>query len=183
MVNFIQLYQLKGWSAAQGKSIVIVPKISGGLSFISSAYIVYDICANPPKRRGPGAFYHKIMLGMSLLDCSSSFFGSFLGSWAMPKGYHYYAVGTQATCDGAAFFHQLGTLGTPLYNCSLMTFLLLQVKYNWTAARIKKVEKWFHIVPWTVCLIVAIAGFPLKVYGPNFMSCWYVHLYFLCNHV
>lgn len=142
---------------------------------LSSLFSTTDVCTNPSKRRGPGSFYHRIMLGMSILDCSASFFGSFLGSCVMPKGSHYYAVGTLATCDAASFFHQLGLLGTPMYNCSLMTLLLLSIAYNWGPMRLKKVEKWFHIVPWTLCLTCAVVAFPLKVYGPSFMSCWYVH--------
>ena len=176
IMDLIQHFQNLGWTPAQGKALAIVPKVMGALSFGGSAYIIYDCCTDTTKlsnsaRRG-NQHYHRIMFGMSILDCCSSFFGPFLGTWMMPKGYHYYAAGTLATCDAASFFHQLGSVGTPLYNCSLVTFLLLVIKYNWVPSRIYRVQKWFHIVPWTICVTMAIAGFPLKVFGPTFFSCW-----------
>jgi hypothetical protein len=158
-----------GWSSSQIKSIVIIPKIMGFLSFSGSLYIIQDVIRNPKKRESA---YYKILLGMSLMDMTHSFFGPFLGTWSMPKGYHLYAIGTITTCDIAGFLQQLGSCGTPLYNCSLATFYLLLLKYNWTNTKIARVEKYFHIVPWNVCLLNSITALSLKAFGPNISSCW-----------
>jgi len=65
----------------------------------------------------------------------------------MPKDYLIFAVGTVGTCDVSGFIATIGVYGTPLYNCTLTTYFLIQIKYNWNISRIKHVEKWFHIVP------------------------------------
>ena len=153
----------------QIKAFVIMPKIMGFFSTLGSSYIIWDVLKDPSKRRKQ---YHRIMLGMSTLEASSSFFGPFLGTWVMPKGYHLYAMGNMSTCDMAAFLHQLGTNGTPLYNCSLITYYLLVIKYNWTDSKVRKIEKWFHIIPWTVCTIASFAGLALRVFGPFAFNCW-----------
>ena len=168
-MTLIKFYGLLGWTEQQIKAFVILPKITGAFSFLGSSYIVFSIIRDPKKQE---MTYHRIMFGMSILDMLSSFSGPLLSTWPMPRGYHMYAFGTSATCEAAAFFHQLGVCGTPLYNCCLVTFYCLLLKHNWTKSRIANVEKYFHIIPWTVCLSVSIAAIPCKVYGPSAFSCW-----------
>jgi hypothetical protein len=165
----LEYYKMLGWSTSQVRSFVIIPKIMGFLSFSGSLYIVQDVMRNPKKRKST---YYKILLGMSLLDTMGSFFGPFLGTWPMPKGNHLYAIGTVTACDIAGFLHQFGSCGTPFYNCSLVTFYLLLLKYNWSNTKIARVEKYFHIVPWTMCLLTSIPALLLKAYGSTIFCCW-----------
>ncbi len=105
------------------------------------------------------------------MDILFSFFTFFLGSWPMPKGSSYlWAVGgndTMAFCDAAAFLGWIGFLGSPLYNCSLAAFYSLQLKYNWTDSRMRNVEKWFHIVPWSTAIVFCIVAMSTKTFGPT----------------
>ena len=169
MYTLVKFYQAIGFTMPQIKAFVILPKITGTLSVLGSSYIIYDVLKDPSKRKKQ---YHQIMLGMSTLELISSFFGPFLGTWPMPKGYHLYAMGTMTTCDISAFLHLLGSIGAPLCNCSLITYYYLVIKHNWNDSRIGEVSKWFHIIPWSICTIFTIIGIPLKVFGPFSMNCW-----------
>ncbi len=64
-MTLIEFYDALGWSEAKVKFMVIIPKITGALSFLGSFYIVCDVLRDPRKRKTP---YHRIMLGMSILD-------------------------------------------------------------------------------------------------------------------
>ena len=144
--------------------VVIGLKVSGLLSCAGSGYIVQDVLRNPNKRSK--SIYHRIMVGLSTMDILSSFFFWVLGSWVMPEGSWQWAVGNITTCDIAAFLGMTGWLGSALYHCSLTTYYLLQLKYNWADRRIKNIEKWLHIVPWSISLVYGIVGLTTKSFGP-----------------
>lgn len=144
-------------------------KIGGTFSCAGSAYIIQDVLRNPIKRSE--SIYHRLMLGLSIMDILSSFFLWMISSWAMPKGSYLWAVGTLTTCDICGFLGMIGWIGSPLYNCSLATFYLLQLKLYWVERRMKKIEKWLHIVPWVVSLMLATAGLVSKTIGPGYGYC------------
>ena len=84
----------------------------------------------------------------------------------MPKGSWLWAAGNIITCDIASFLGGMGYMGSPLYNCSLVTYYLLQIKYNWSDQRIKVIEKWFHIVPWLITISLSGLIAVTKSSGP-----------------
>ena len=85
----------------------------------------------------------------------------------MPKESYLWAVGNLASCDVIGFIGSVGFVGSPLYNCSLATFFLLKLKYNWDNDRMKNVEKWFHIVPWSFSILCSIVLLCTKSLGPG----------------
>ena len=129
----------------------IVAKVGGVISCIGSGYIIQDVLRHPDRRSK--SVYHRIMVGLSVMDIFSSIFMFFLGSWPMPKGSYLWAVGNMASCDAAAFISQFGYIGSPLYNCSLATYYSLQLKYNWQDHRMKRIQKWFHTVPRSIPML------------------------------
>jgi hypothetical protein len=157
------------WSDAQVIANVVVPKITGAISCSGSGYIIYDVLKNPIKRKKP---YHRIVLGMSVIDCFSSFFLYFLSSWPEPRGYHVYAYGNDATCDAQGFLGNIGIIGVPLYNCSLATFYLLVLKYEWTDGRMRRIEKWFHIIPWLISLSFSCVALAFNSFMGVSWFCW-----------
>ena len=159
-----------GWTEAQVKTIVLLPKVPGALSALGSGYIIYDTMKEERKRKSP---YHRIMAAMSVLEFLVSFFGAFMSSWPMPKGYQVYAVGNNFSCGVSGFFYVLGMVGTAMYNCSLTTHHTLVIKHKWTKYDIQDIEKWYHIIPWTVCLTFAILPFVFGISGPGIAyGCW-----------
>jgi hypothetical protein len=165
----IDLYKSWGWNETQIIAISIVQRIMGTISVIGSGYVIQDVLRNPEKRRT--STFHRLMVGLSTADIISSFFSHVLSTSPMPKGYHVLAIGSVATCDIQGFVGMLGCLVTALYNCSLTTYYLVQVRYNWVDRRIKALEKWLHLVPWSVGLVVAIIPLLLQGYGPYGTSC------------
>ena len=164
-------YQIcKGLSRDQVTSHIIISKITAALSILGSSYVIQDIVRNPEKRNE--SIYHRLMFGLSCSDVIFSFFGWFLSTWVMPKESHLFAVGSESTCIASGFFHYMTALSTPLYNCSLATFYFLQLRLNWTKRKIMAIEKWFHILPWTVGLIGAITAAALSSLGPYLNVCW-----------
>jgi len=147
----------------------IIFKVGGSISCIGSGYIIQDVLCHPDKRSK--SVYHRIMVGLSAMDILLSFFMFVLGSWPMPKGSYLWAAGNMATCDAAAVIGYFGYLGSPLYNCSLATYYSLQLKYNWQDYRIKKIEKWFHIVPCSIALLLCTIGLCTKSFGPSSGTC------------
>ncbi len=143
----------------------ILLKLGGSISCIGSGYIIQDVLSDPHKRSK--SIYHRIMVGLSTMDVLYSFFTCFLGSWPIPRGSYLWAAGNLAFCDAVAFIGVIGYIGSPLYNCSLDSYYSLQLKYNWPDSRIKKIEKWFHIFPWSVSILFCIIMLCTKSLGAS----------------
>jgi len=102
------------------------------------------------------------------MDILLSLFAFVLGTWALPKESPIlWAVGNMASCEAAAFIAGVGYIGSPLYNCSLVSYYLLLLKYNWPDHKMKKVEKWFHIVPCSLALVYSITALCTNTFGPS----------------
>ena len=147
----------------------IIFKVGGSISCIGSGYIIQDVLCNPDKRSK--SVYHRIMVGLSAMDIFFSFFAFVLGSWPMPKGSWLWAAGNMASCDAAGFITSLGYIGSPLYNCSLATYFSLKLKYNWQDHRIKRIQKWFHIMPCSIALLVSTTALCTRTLGLASDSC------------
>lgn len=147
-----------------------ISRVVSSLSMIGSIYIIQDVLRDPRKRKE--SIYHHIMIGLSTFDILSSFFLHFLRTWPQPEEHGPFSYGTLATCDAAGFIATIGMVGSPLYHCSLATYFLLVLKYNWTRNRMRDIEKWFHIVPWTVAIITSVTLLATQVYGPFLGGCW-----------
>jgi hypothetical protein len=157
-----------GWDESQIVHITILQRIMGTISVIGSSYVIQEVLRNEQKRKHT---FHRLMVGLSLSDILSSFFVHILSTSLMPKGYQVFAIGSLATCDAQGFMNTMFGFTTTLYNCSLTTYYLVQLKYNWTNRRIKALEKWLHIVPWSVGLVMAIFPLIFKMYSPFRFIC------------
>jgi len=152
------------------RALALMSKPSGVLSIIGSSYIVSDVLRDKRKRNST---YHRLMVGLSIVDIIGSLVGPFLSTWPMPRDSGAWgAVGTVSSCDAAGFFFQFTAAAGPLYNVSLARYYYLILRHNWSDRRLKEVEIWFHIVPWMVGLITATAGLILKIYSSGVFSCW-----------
>lgn len=168
-LTYIDQFCSLGWSFPQLQANIFVPKISALLSCCGDIYVIRDVLRNPTKRK---CVYRRIVMGMSCIDFLSSFFLWFLGTWPTPRNYNLYAVGNLTTCDIQGFISSYGLIGVPLYNCSLSTYYLLFLRQNWRICQLKKIQKWFHIIPWTVGSIFAVAGLILNTFSAQYSFCW-----------
>ena len=159
---------IAGVTIPQLKTMIITQKISAVLSILGSSHIIQDVLRDPKKQNESP--YHRIMLGLSCSDIIFSFC-CFLSSWVMPRGMQIYAVGSNATCSVTGFFVIIGFVSTLLYSCSLATFYLLKLKYNWVNSKVKAIEKWLLFLPCTLGLIVAIVSAAMSKLGPWGYGC------------
>ena len=86
-------------------------------------------------------------------------------------------VGNDASCNASGFLYALFGHTTLAYNDSLALYYLLIVKYNWTPRKLKKIEIWFHLIPWSYGLLVAISAaatvmFKASPFSPYFAVCF-----------
>ena len=199
---------MAGPTEQQQIALAIIPKITGGISFLCSTWLVQHILRDGTRfdnkkrrqkqqqqqqqqqrqhrastsrnsqfqqqrrrqqRKKMSSTYHRLICGMSIGDCFSSFFGFFLSTWPIPEETGIWgASGNITTCDVAGFFNHAGNLIVPLYNASLATFYLLLLKYNWTDTQIRnKAEIYLHLVPLVVGWGIPVVCLVLGMYGPG----------------
>jgi hypothetical protein len=156
------------WDESQIVNVVIIQRVMGTISLIGSSYVIEEVLRDERKRNHS---FHRLMVGLSISDVLSSFFANILSTAPIPKGYQVLAVGNVATCDIQGFIISACVLVTILYNCSLTMYNLVQLKYNWINRRIKALEKWLHILPWSVGLSIAVVAVVFKTYGPSGLIC------------
>ena len=149
-------------------TMAILPKVTGIISLISSAFIIQHVIRDRKRR---SQVYHRLLLGMSISDFFGSF-TSFLSTWPIPRGGACLAAGTKATCTAQGFFFQITTLCTPTYNISLSIYYLLMIVKGWRESRVKKIEKYLHALPICLGFGTAFASLGLKIYNSAGFFCW-----------
>jgi len=153
--------------------IAIVPKFPALVSILGSSAIIRKVYKSPTKRKN---IYHRILCGLSCSDilASSCYF---LGTWLVPAkkvggfGLVFGASGNNATCSLSGFLTQFA-ICSPLYNGTLSWYYLLSIYFNWSERKIRKIEKYFHIIPIGYALISSSIALGLDMYGNVEWLCW-----------
>jgi hypothetical protein len=118
-------------SIGQQKALAVLPKITGFPSVLFSVAVVAVILRDRKKK---SKVYHRLILGMSLADISSSIWLA-MSTWPIPnKTVIVWAVGNTTSCTFQGFFTQFG-ISSPAYNLSLSVYYLLVVRYAWKEGR------------------------------------------------
>jgi hypothetical protein len=155
-----------GWTEEQQKAISIIPHVTGALSILGSAFIVYDVVSD---RKKWSSTYHRLLFGMGLYDFVSSF-ATALSTVPMPSESGDFSYGNAATCTAQGMFVNLN-IASPLYNFMLSIYFLLTVTFRWSKDDVKKkVEVWFHAFPFVWVLMTTIVVLPQN--GFNDSSLW-----------
>ena len=69
-------------SISQQRALALVPKFTGMLSLLSSAWVAIEVLTVKSKRRN---VYNRLLLAMSIMDIAGS--GTlFASTWPIPKG-------------------------------------------------------------------------------------------------
>ena len=77
--------------------------------------------------------------------------------WA-PREWKQGNLGNKYTCDVQGFIFGVAWGATASYNCTLALYYLLVIKYNWKPTQLKKIQKYFFIIP-------MVAGIPGSIYA------------------
>lgn len=156
------------FTEAQQWALVIAPKITGLISLVFSGLVIFTVCVCEKRR---ARTYHRLLLGISCVDASSSFWLG-LSTWPIPEGTGIkWASGNTGTCTTQGFFTQFG-IASSFYNASLSIFYLLVIRYGWKEEAILKLEPWLHTMPLLWGLWTAIAGLPLTIFNSANLWCW-----------
>lgn len=157
----------------KSKIIAIAPKFPAVLSVLGSSIIIRKVASSPEKRKN---VYHRIMLGLSCCDIIASL-NYFTGTWLIPKGQVgglgpvFMASGSKATCSLSGFFTNFA-VASPLYNGTLAWYYLLSIHKNWSDRKIRKIEKWFHIIPIAFAIVSSSIALGFDMYGNVDWLCW-----------
>ena len=93
-----------GYSSAQTYVLEYIVYLSAPLSILGSTLIIYVIFAE--RQKLATSAYHRIMLGMSILDWMTSMSVVVLGPWVVPDeiDFVHHGHGSFRTCAVAGFF-------------------------------------------------------------------------------
>lgn len=160
----------EGWSLEQQKALSIIPHVTGSLSILGSAFIIYDVLSD---RKKWSSSYHRLLFAMGIFDFMSSW-GFMLSTTVMPS--HtlnvYQPLGNRATCTTQGFFMNLN-IASPLYNFTLSIYFLLSVTFQWSKDDIKKkVEPWLHGIPIVWALITTFIVLGQSGFNDSTLWCW-----------
>ena len=160
--------RMSAYSDGQQWALVIMPKVTGLVSLLFSGLVIFMVCSNQDYR---SKTYHRLLLGISCVDVSSSFWLG-LSTWPIPKETGIKgASGTTASCSVQGFFTQFG-IASSFYNASLSIFYLLVIRYGWREDQIRKIEPFLHALPVMWGLSTAIAGLSLTIFNSANLWCW-----------
>lgn len=161
------------YNATQQVALALFPKISGTLSCLFSFLVVVTIL----RTERPHNFraYHRLLLGISVSDMSSSF-SLALSTWPIPRNLGVlWASGNSNTCSVQGFMNHLGIIAT-FYNVSLNVYFLLVIRYGWKAT-VLFVEPFLHAIPLVWGFSTAIHAAVKGLYGNVLLWCWIAPVY------
>mmetsp|Transcript_13388 Transcript_13388/g.30921 ORF Transcript_13388/g.30921 Transcript_13388/m.30921 type:complete len:443 (+) Transcript_13388:168-1496(+) len=156
-----------GWSEEEEWLLSNIPHVTGALSILGSAFIVYDVASD---RNKWSSTYHRLLFGMGILDFVSSFATS-LSTLPMPGESGKYSFGNPAICTVQGFFVHFN-IASPLYNLSLSIYFFLTIASKWTKGDIKKVEIWLHFLPFLWAFVTALVVLTLEGFNSSKFWCW-----------
>ena len=158
---------------------VIAPRISGSISALSSAFILYIIYKSPQQLKST---YHRIMAAMSFYDIWSSS-SMILGVLLFPKDIHYREwfrwpeswtrIGNIRTCEYEAFSYLCGSVASAEYVASLCLYYLCSLVFGMKKDTITRRIEWFlHLAPNASAWSFAIAMLVFEMLNPTNQLAW-----------
>ena len=157
---------------AQQMAVAIAPKFTAGLSTLASITTIFLILRSSRRNVKNFGTYHRLVLGMSFCELSSSV-AWFFTTWPIPRDTQgvYGAVGTQGTCTAQGFFAQF-SISSVMYNASLSVYYVLVIVYGWSERRIVKIEPYIHLHAMSWGLGTGLAGIGLTLFNQVGWDCW-----------
>lgn len=158
-----------GFTETQNKVIAILPKFTGPISFLGSAWIIYEILCDRRKWNRP---YHRLLFMMCVFDAFSSI-ALGLSTWPIPEGALVFAAsGTVQTCSAQAFFIQ-ANIASPIYNFMLSVYFLLVIKHSLPEGRMRnRVEPIMQAVTIIFAVGTAVVSLGMGLFNDSSLWCW-----------
>jgi hypothetical protein len=170
--------------------LALVRTVTGSLSFVCSAIIIYKIYLRYQEQKAVVSVqgsrqslnskqgsktYYRMMLMTSIIDVMYSFWAA-LSVLPVPKeSGGVFAYGNVATCSTQSFFVQASP-SIVIYMATLNIYFMLKIRYNIPDVVIEqRYEIWLHAFPIATWLILGVTGLSLKIFGPLTLpelGCW-----------
>ena len=152
--------------------LTAIPTITGSLSLVSSAIIVFIILRDG--RRKLNKTKERILLGVSLADMVQSIC-CVLTRFPAPSESDIYglAVGNTATCNFQGVLYQFGFCG-PMLTATLATYYMFAVRYNKYEEAFRKAEPYIQGFIFLYGIGTSVAGiiFNSFNYSGSALGCW-----------
>jgi hypothetical protein len=149
-------------------TLFFLQKIACILSAVGSLMIISQVTRSQFNRQ---KIQQRLILCISIIDFQTSLVWVFTPLFMPAFSGYPWAVGNFASCDAQGFIVQYSSAGF-LYMCALQFMYVLVIKYGWKERDVKKLEKWFHIIPNAFGLATATTALALKQYNPANWDCW-----------
>jgi hypothetical protein len=169
-------------SVPQRWALAVIRSVSGFTSLAASSIIIFHVLLRFREDQRASLQcsryvtpYHRLLLGLSLLDVTYSFWAG-LSTIPVPASSGViYGFGTTATCSMQGFFTQF-VAANPIYMASLSLYFMLKIRFNVSDEFFhQRLEFWFHLAPWVFAIGTGCAGVALKIFNPMSipeMGCW-----------
>jgi hypothetical protein len=165
------------YTLQQQKVLTFLPILPGILSLAGSLSVIYVILKD--RRKKLKLVYHRLILGMSVMDVIATGGLTIMNGWAIPVGTErwtatpqgtsefYGARGTVTTCNFAGMFGTLIVTSVGMYSILLSVYYLLVLQYEkgerWIA---RYVEPVIHVLAIPLPLIWGAILWHLEYFNP-----------------
>ena len=156
------------------KTFTILQMTSASISVLASAALIFMIFRSHKKLSTP---LHRLLLGLSICDFIASLALSFGSTLSPPDHIGWHASGNMTLCRMQGFIHFCSQNASPLYNCSLCLYYLIEIKYTSLQQYLAKIEVCLHVMPFLLALIFGIMILSMDEFQPAWTSCHVVSVH------
>ena len=156
----------------------IIQMTSAPISMLASATLMFMIFRSHKKLSTP---LHRLLLGLSISDFIASFALSFVSTLSPTDHIGWNTSGNMTLCRTQAFIHFWSQNASPMYNCSLCIYYLIEIKYTSLQEYLAKIEILLHIIPVLLPLIFSIITLSIDEFHPNATTCTVVAIPIECK--
>ena len=151
-------------------AITITQSLSGSISLVGSATIIYRLFRSKTKLASP---FTRLLFCLCAGDIilSSTFIASTMPS--PPTESVWGSIGTVTTCEIQGFLSTFAVLIVSFYNAALCAYYLCVIKYNISDSLFsERVEPYLHFISWVWSLSVTLCLLLYENYNPSDTVCW-----------
>ena len=147
---------------------------SASLSILASSALLFMIFRSHKKLTTP---LHRLLFGLSISDIFSSVAMVFSSILSPADHIGWNPIGNMTLCRIQGFFFLIGHVASPIYNCSLCVYYLIEIKYTHLREHMNKIEPLLHMLPIILGLFFATTFLLLDGIQPYATSCFPAYRY------
>lgn len=135
------------------KIIAILPKCTGSVSMICSAFLIQHLVRSPGQL---SKMTNRLLLGLSSTDMLYTFIMPFLSSWMVPRDLVdaygdpinvFMNTGNVHTCTMQGTIDQFASKASWMYNAELAFAYLIAIRVHMGDKKLERFEPLFHATP------------------------------------